>query len=277
MPPVLLDQSSPSGTHEVADSVNNGPWGKALTGELIPKLEASYRMDAKTNGRFLNGHSSGGWASLWLQTSYPQLFGGAWATSPDSSDFRDFSGVNLYGKAANVFRKADGGAYPLVRENDKVLGTFEQFARLERVIGSYGGQLSSLEWVFSPRGRDGAPQAMFDRETGAIDAAVVGYWREHYDIAQRIERDWPKLKAHLDGKIHVIVGTADTFYLDGAARQLQAALDRRQARSDFRFMPGKTHFDLYREGDDRIALLKKMSWEMYAVARPKSALKPATK
>ena len=86
MPPmiwVILDQSTASGTHEFADSVNNGPWGAALTGELIPDLEKRYRMDGNAGGRFLNGHSSGGWAALWLQVTYPKLFGGAWATSPD--------------------------------------------------------------------------------------------------------------------------------------------------------------------------------------------------
>ena len=34
-------------------------------------LEKTYRMDARPSGRFLNGHSSGGWATLWLQTRYP--------------------------------------------------------------------------------------------------------------------------------------------------------------------------------------------------------------
>ncbi|MES3024661.1 MAG: alpha/beta hydrolase-fold protein [Pseudomonadota bacterium] len=280
MPPmiwVLLDQSSASGTHEFADSVNNGPWGKALTSELIPYLESRYRMDAKSSGRFLNGHSSGGWASLWLQTRYPKLFGGSWATSPDSSDFSDFNGVNLYGAHANVFRKVDGSDYPLVRDQGKVLGTFEQFAKLERVLGSYGGQLSSLEWVFSPRGQDGAAQPMFDRDTGNIDPAVVAYWRENFDIAHHMQRDWPKLKADLDGKIHLIVGTADTFYLDGAARKLQTVMDGLRAKSDFRFLSDKTHFDLHRQGDDRFALWKQISWEMYAVARPKSALHSARK
>jgi hypothetical protein len=69
MPPmiwVFLDESSPRGTHEFADSVNNGPWGEALTTEAIPALERQYRMDAKPSGRFLNGHSFGGWATLWL-------------------------------------------------------------------------------------------------------------------------------------------------------------------------------------------------------------------
>src|ERR1700733_4703317 len=53
---VLLLQASPTGTHEFADSVNNGPWGKALTTELIPYLEKKYRMDARPSGRFLPGH-----------------------------------------------------------------------------------------------------------------------------------------------------------------------------------------------------------------------------
>ena len=276
MPPmiwVFLDESSPTGTHEFADSVNNGPWGHALTTELIPQLEAQYRMDGRASGRFLNGHSSGGWATLWLQTRYPKVFGGTWSTSPDPSDFHDFTGIDLYAPNANAYHRPDGSAYPLVRDHAKVLGTFEQFAKLERVLGSYGGQLASFEWVFSPRGEDGRPEPMFDRDTGAVDPAVVNYWRDHYDIAYRLQRDWAQLKADLDGKIHLYVGTADTFYLDGAAHRLQAVLAGLHAKSEFHFLPDRTHFDLYAQGKDRQALLKQISWEMYAIARPRSTLK----
>jgi hypothetical protein len=276
MPPmiwVFLDESSPTGTHEFADSVNNGPWGQALTTELIPALESQYRMDGRVNGRFLNGHSSGGWATLWLQTRYPKIFGGTWSTSPDPSDFHDFTGIDLYAPHANVFHQPDGSAYPLVRDHAKVLGTFEQFARLERVLGDYGGQLASFDWVFSPRGKDGLPQPMFDRDSGDVDPAVVGYWRERYDISYRLQQHWPELKPDLDGKIHLYVGTADTFYLDGAAHRLQAVLDGLHARSEFHFLPDRTHFDLYKVGDDRRGLLKQISWAMYAIARPDSRLK----
>ena len=276
MPPmiwVFLDESSPTGTHEFADSVNNGPWGHALTAELIPQLESQYRMDGRPDGRFLNGHSSGGWATLWLQTRYPKIFGGTWSTSPDPSDFHDFTGIDLYAPDANAYRRPDGSAYPLVRDHARVLGTFEQFAKLERVLGSYGGQLASFEWVFSPRGRDGRPEPMFDRDTGAVDPAVVAYWRDHYDIAYRLQQQWPQLKADLDGKIHLYVGTADTFYLDGAAHRLQAVLDGLHAKSEFHFLPDRTHFDLYKQGEDRQALLKQISWEMYALARPDSTRK----
>lgn len=275
MPPmiwVFLDESSLTGTHEFADSVNNGPWGRALTTELIPHLESQYRMDADANGRFLQGHSSGGWATLWLQTSYPKIFGGTWSTSPDPSDFHDFTGPNLYADHANVYHRPDGTLYPLVRDHDKVIARFESFAKLERVLGPYGGQMASFEWVFSPREPDGRPEQMFNRDTGEVNPAVVQYWHDHYDIAHLVKMNWATLKPNLDGKIHLYVGTADTFYLDGAAHKLKAVLDGLRAKSSFHFIPDRTHFDLYRIGKDKDGLLKKISWEMYKVARPGSGL-----
>lgn len=275
---LLLDESSATGTHEFADGVNNGPWGEALTAELIPDLERRWRMDARARGRFLNGHSSGGWATLWLQTRYPATFGGTWSTSPDPSDFHDFTGVDLYALGANVYHRPDGSPYPLVRDHAKVLANFVDFARQESVEGDVGGQMSSFDWVFSPRGADGRPQPMFDRSTGQVDPAVVAYWRDHYDIAARVARDWPALRRDLDGKIHVIVGTDDTFYLDGAAHRLQAVLDGLGAKSDFRFLPHRTHMDLYEMNGDSRGRLKAIAWEMYAVARPgapgRAPLKP---
>jgi hypothetical protein len=157
-----------------------------------------------------------------------------------------------------------------MRDHDKVMANMETFAKLEIVEGTYGGQLASFEWVFSPRSQDGAPEPMFNRTTGDIDPKVVQYWHDHYDIANLVKMNWTTLQPDLDGKIHLIVGTADTFYLDGAAHRFQAVLDGLHAKSDFRYLPDKTHFDLYAEGDDRQALLKKIAWEMYAKARPGS-------
>ncbi|MGH8401526.1 MAG: enterochelin esterase, partial [Gammaproteobacteria bacterium] len=93
-------------------------------------------------------------------------------------------------------------------------------------------------------------------------------------IAYRIQNHWQELKSDLDGKIHIFVGTADTFYLDGAAHKLKAVLDALGAKSSIQFLPGKTHFDLYAKGKDRGWLSRKIAWEMYAVARPHSDLKP---
>ncbi len=265
---VFLDESCPQGTHEFADSVNNGPWGTALTTEFIPAIEAKYRMDAKPSGRLLNGHSSGGWATLQLQVNYPQVFGGTWSTSPDPSDFHDFTGSDLYTPQANVYRKPDGSPTPIMRADGKVVATFEQFARMEEVLGPYGGQVASFEWVFSPKDASGAPAPMFDRVTGAVHPEVVQYWHDHYDLAHLAEQHWPENGALLKGRVHVFVGTADTFYLDGSAHLLDARLARLGADASFTYIPGRTHFDLYKTEGDPQGLYDRITREMYAVARP---------
>ena len=271
MPPmiwVMLDESCPQGTHEFTDSVNNGPWGNALTTEFIPALEQRYRMDAKPTGRLLNGHSSGGWATLQLQVNYPEVFGGTWSTSPDSSDFHDFTGPDLYAPGANVYRSADGKAFPIMRDKGEVLATIQQFVQLEQVLGPWGGQFGSFNWVFSPRSVSGAPEPMFDRVTGAVDPRVVQYWHDHYDLAHIVETTWAQRGALLKGRIHLFVGTADTFYLDGAAHKFEARLAKLGAEPHFTYQPGRTHFNSYGVGTDRIGLFDQITAEMYAVARP---------
>ena len=76
------------------------------------------------------------------------------------------------------------------------------------------------------------------------------------------------MKPDLDGKLHVVVGTADTYHLDGAVHLLQTTLDGLGAKSDFRYFVGRGHGDLTIEGIDAFGLDKAIAWEMYAVARP---------
>jgi len=267
---VALDFASPTGTTEFADSLNNGPWGQTLITEVIPTLEARYRMDARPSGRFLTGHSSGGWFALWALVRYPAMFGGSWVTSPDPSDFHDFIGVDLYALGANMYRDPAGAPRPLERDHDTVRVTIEQAARLEGVLGHDGGQLRSFEWVFSPRRADGTPAFLFDRESGAVDPAVVAYWRDNYDIGHRIETQWPRLKKDLDGKLHVTVGTADSYFLDGSVHRLEAAFRKVGGRAEFTYVPNATHSmaQLYARSGDRNALYKDIANAMYAVARP---------
>jgi hypothetical protein len=109
---------------------------------------------------------------------------------------------------------------------------------------------------------------MFDRQTGVVDRTVATYWREHYDLAHIVEANWASRGADLKGRIHLIVGTADTFYLDGSAHLFEAVLRRLGAEPHFSYLPDKTHFDLYTEGQDRGALYDRIAAEMYSVARP---------
>jgi len=270
MPPmiwVMLDESIPEGTHEFADSVNNGPWGSALTTEFLPWLEKKFRMDAKPSGRLLTGHSSGGWATLQLQINYPRIFGGTWSTSPDPCDFHDFNNVDLYGPEPNMYRAADGSPVPIVRDKGKVVATLEQFTQLEDVLGPYGGQQSSFDWVFSPKGQDGAPQPLFDHITGKVDPDVAAYWREHYDLARIVENTWAERGPSLKGRIHLIGGTADTYYLDGPAHKLEAVLNRLGAEPHFTYLADRTHSNLYETGSDKWGLFDTIGAQMWETAR----------
>jgi enterochelin esterase-like enzyme len=262
---VFLNAKFPLGHHVFADSVNNGPWGHALTTEFIPYLEKQFRMDAKASGRLLTGHSSGGWSTLWLQVNYPDVFGGTWSTSPDPEDFRSFTGPDLTKTPPqNFYRRADGTPYNLVRYHGREIMTVEDYARLERVEGYFGGQFASFEAVFSPRGADGQPMPLFDRDTGRIDPFVQKAW-ERYDISRLLRRNWVTLSPRLRGKLHIIVGTADTFHLDEAARLLDETLKSLGSDSHVEFIEGRDHFDLYEDG-----LGERIAREMYAVARPQS-------
>lgn len=265
---VYLEAQVPLGHSVWADSANNGPWGTALEKEFIPFLEKQFRMDARPSGRFLTGHSSGGWSTLWVMVTHPDFFGGTWSTSPDPVDFRNFTGPDITKTIPqNVYTDASGKEYNLVRDQGKELMTVRQYAQQERVLGNYGGQFGSFNAVFSPKGDDGQPMKLFDIDTGRIDPFVQKEWQK-YNISKLLIDNWKTLGPKLKGKIHIFVGTADTFHLNEAVELLDAELKKLGSDARIEYIPGKTHFDLYTVGDDQEALLKRMQWQMYKIARP---------
>ena len=113
---------------------------------------------------------------------------------------------------------------------------------MEWVLGP-GGQLHSFEAVFSPRGADGKPQLIWDRKTGEVFTDVTKHW-EKYDIRLILERNWPELEPKLRGKLHVFMGDADTFYLEGATVLLKESQAKLKSDAVIEMVPGRTHFDL---------------------------------
>jgi hypothetical protein len=236
---VTLDPSCPLGHHAFADSENNGPVGAALVREFLPAFDRSFRSVADPRARFLTGHSSGGWSSLWLQITYPEVFAGVWSTSPDPVDFRDFQKIDLYRPDENAYVDHDGHERPIWRVGATPILTFRQYAQMEWVLGS-GGQLHSFEAVFSHRGRDGKPRLLFDRGTGAVDLGVAKSW-EPYDIRLVLERNWKTLRPRLAGKVHVFMGGQDTFYLEGATRLLKQSLESLGSDTVVEIHEGRDH------------------------------------
>jgi hypothetical protein len=243
---VVLDPNCRLGHHVFADSENNGPFGRALVEELIPHVEKAFRGLGRPEARFVTGHSSGGWSSLWLQVTYPDVFGGVWSTAPDPVDFRDFQRINLYEPGVGVFFDGKGRPRPLARKGDKVAIWYKSFSDMEEVMG-HGGQLASFEAVFSPRGPGGRPLPLWDRKTGAVNPPVARAW-QRYDIRLVLERNWPALAPKLAGKLHVYTGARDTFYLEGATALLKESLARLGSGAVVELFPGRDHATLMDAG-----------------------------
>lgn len=240
---VVTDSSGPTGITQFADSANNGPWGKAFTTEFIPAIEKRFNIDRNPNHRLLWGHSSGGWASLWLQTTYPNLFGGTWSSSPDPVDFHDFTGPDLLSSPPdNAYTDRYGRPWQLVRLGTKNVMTLKQFVLSSIVEGYQESQFGSFDAVFSPRGADGKPMPLFDHRTGVVDPKVAAYWEAHYDIASNIARNYVKLAPSLQHKLHIAVGTLDTFHLERGVLRLDARLRQLGMVPDITYFPNASHF-----------------------------------
>ncbi len=120
-----------------------------------------------------------------------------------------------------------------------------EFVRGQDALGP-GNQIDSFDRVFSPRGSDGKVERLFDHHTGEIDGRVARYWETHYDIARLVRANWQALGPATRGKIHIIVGTLDTFRLERPVRRLRDELRALGSDADIVFAPGYDHYNLSR-------------------------------
>jgi hypothetical protein len=216
------------------NSANLGPYGDAINQELIPEIERRFRGIGEGWARFTYGGSTGGWEALAAQVFYPDMYNGAFAACPDPIDFRAYTLINLYQDANAYTLKGEAAVVerPAMRNYlGEVFATQRDMNYAELAQGDRsrsGGQYDIWQAVFSPVGTDGYPQPIFDKVTGVIDPAVAAYWREHYDLSEIIARDWATLAPKLAGKIHIYVGSADTFYLTDAVYFAQERLEALQ-------------------------------------------------
>ncbi len=155
-----------------ANSPNHGPYGDALTRELIPYLEAHFRMIPEVRARTVTGGSTGGWEALALQVYYPDVFGGAWVFCPDSIDFTAYGILNIYNDENAFLRPGVSSVpHPIVGSEERPMlrtpdgqptRTFREQTLYEDAIGGKsrsGGQLAGWDAVWSPVGDDGYPEA----------------------------------------------------------------------------------------------------------------------
>ncbi len=217
------------------NSENLGPYGDALTFELIPHIEEQFRGIGEGWARFTYGGSTGGWEALAVQVKYPDEYNGCYAACPDPIDFRAYCLVNLY---------EDENAYYLDSEfkerlrpgHRNYLGFVDATAMdmnlKELALGTKsrsGQQFDIWEAVYSPVGEDGYPKRIWDKQTGVIDKEVANYWKENYDLAYILKRDWATLGPKVKGKIKIYCGDMDNYYLNNAVYLMEDFLESTSA------------------------------------------------
>ncbi len=204
------------------NSANVGPYGDAIMYELIPEIERQFRGIGQGWARFTYGGSTGGWEALAVQVKYPDEFNGCYAACPDPVDFRAFVTTNIYEDKNAYYREGDFDKIerPATRNYlGHLSATLRSTNHYELVLGTKsrsGQQFDIWEAVSSPVGTDGYPQRLWDKMTGEINPKVAEYWRENYDLAHIIRRDWAKNGSKWRGKIHLYCGDMDNFYLNNA-------------------------------------------------------------
>jgi hypothetical protein len=268
-----LDGDGPFGDSYQVNSDNNGPYGDAITEELIPHIEQKFRGIGQPSARVLDGGSTGGWVSLALQVFYPDFFNGTWSYCPDSVDFRAFQLVNIY-QDENAYVNRNGFERPSARElSGDVRYTMRHECQMENVMGlgdswaMSGEQWGAWNAAYGPRGADGRPAPLWDAKTGKINRALTEQWKK-YDLRLVMEQNWKTLGPKLRGKIHIWVGEADNFFLNNAVHLLDEFLSKADPPYEGKIFygPGKGHCWL---GLSQRQLMDEMAAAIEA-ARPRS-------
>jgi len=213
------------------NSANLGPYGDAIETELIPAIEKQFRGIGQGWARFVYGGSTGGWEALAVQVFYPDHYNGAFAACPDPVDFRAYTNINLYADKNAFFVEGPHIKVAQPSTRDYLGHTFittQKSNQYELALGSHarsGEQFDIWQAVYGPVGKDGYPQPIFNKETGEIDPAVAAYWKENSDLSAILQKQWATLGPKLAGKIHVYVGSADTYFLNNAVYYLEDVLN----------------------------------------------------
>jgi len=213
------------------NSANLGPYGDAITYELIPYVEEQFRGIGEGWARFLYGGSTGGWEALAVQVFYPDDYNGCFAACPDPIDFRAYTVVNIYEDKNAYFLESPFKKTPRPGQRDylgHISCTLEETNHRELVLGTNsrsGDQWDIWEAVYSPVGENGYPKRIWDKLTGEIDHSVAEYWRENYDIGYILKRDWKALGPKLKGKLRIYCGDMDNYYLNNAVYLVEEFLE----------------------------------------------------
>ncbi|MEE2680853.1 MAG: alpha/beta hydrolase-fold protein [Planctomycetota bacterium] len=224
---VVLATGTPYGHHFFLDSSLHGPRARALVEEFIPWIDIRFRTIPKPDARLLAGEEQGGFAALHLLLEHPEVFGDAWATSPEAISLEALGTINLRDDV-NAYEDADGSSNPALRTS---LGSKRELIHLDvrgevlrsRALDQPGERWSELCAAFGG-GPTGNREAWwpFEPDTGRLRPIQVDKWMQN-DLTRKVRMD-PMLARHLNEHARIMVGDRDEYYRNLGARVLQEAV-----------------------------------------------------
>ena len=145
------------------------------------------------------------------------------AACPDPIDFRAYCLVNIY-EDENAYYQEGAFSKTLVAGHRDYLGNVDATLRDNELqgIGIWDPKAApDSNLIFGrrhiqPIDEEGYPKRIWNRLTGEIDKEVASFWKENYDLAYILKRDWAKHGKDWENKIHLYCGDMDNYYLNNA-------------------------------------------------------------
>ena len=225
---VVLDPDCGTGHHVFADSAANGPRGRALVEELIPYIEATVPRDPRAGGAAAQRPLVG---RLEQSLAPGDLSRRPSAASGPPAPTRSISATSS-GSTSTPGREH----VPRPRPDPPADRPPRDKRRSCSSTTSRGWRTCSATAASSTRSRPSSarsgPTAVPGRSGTGPPAPSTPRSRTPGRLttsASSSSANWATLGPKLAGKLHVITGELDTFYLEGAVRLLKAVARRTSA------------------------------------------------
>ncbi len=199
------------GGNQYLDSAGVGQYASHIHQEIVPAIEAQFKVADAAAGRAVMGKSSGGFAALRFAMDWPGHWGVVANQSGDAGF--DITYARDFPLVADTLAEFNGDVERFIR----------RFWRAKKINGAQIMTLMHLclAATYDPT-EDGRIQLPFDLHTGRLDPVRWRRWLAH-DPVQRVADHAEALK-RLNG-LFMDCGQRDQFYMHYGMRQLSAALE----------------------------------------------------
>ena len=207
------------------NSANNGPYGDAIMQELIPAVEARFRVIREPWARLLTGGSTGGWIAARAPGLYPDFYGGVvrqlsrcrgLPLSPDRQHLHRRQRV-LHRQGLDEGRSAESASARRQHPVD------DERRELVRARGRRPFALGRAWDIWEATYRPSAPTAIRSGSGTRTRASSTGRRRDVAQVrpATRARNQLADSRTRkLRHKINIYVGDMDSYYLNNATEML---------------------------------------------------------